>query len=123
MSTIDAPAADIEDLTVPGGPAGDVAVRIVRPQGATGPLPVIVYIHGVGLVFGNRHTHDRLVRELAAGVGAAVVFPEYSLSPEARYPIAVEEIYAVLRWVAQHGAPRTSTRRASPSPVTASGAT
>jgi acetyl esterase/lipase len=101
---IDKPAADIEDLTVPGGPGGDVAVRIVRPQGATGPLPVILYIHGAGWVFGNRHTHDRLVRELAAGVGAAVVFPEYSLSPEARYPIAVEESYAVLQWVGEHGA-------------------
>jgi acetyl esterase len=64
---------------------------------------VIVYIHGAGWVFGNRHTHDRLVRELAVGVGAAVVFPEYSLSPEARYPTAVEESYAVLSWVGEHG--------------------
>ena len=102
--TIDKPAADIEDLTVHGGPAGEVPVRIVRPQGAAGPLPVILYVHGAGWVFGNRHTHDRLVRELAAGAGAAVVFPDYSLSPEARYPIAVEEIYAVLRWVDEHGA-------------------
>ena len=47
-------------------------------------LPVILYIHGAGWVFGNAHTHDRLVRELAVGTGAAVVFPEYSLSPEAR---------------------------------------
>src|SRR5215213_11921474 len=104
------PAVDIEDITVAGGPSGGVKIRIIRPEGVTGTLPVVLYIHGAGWVFGNAHTHDRLVRELAAGVGAAVVFPEYSLSPEARYPIAVEEIYAVLRWVAQHGAPRTSTR-------------
>src|SRR6202044_1037383 len=50
------------------------------------------------------HPPDRLVRELAAGVGAAVVFPSYSLSPEARYPTAIEECYAVAAWVAEHGA-------------------
>ncbi|MFE9692442.1 alpha/beta hydrolase [Micromonospora sp. NPDC005806] len=98
------PNADIEDTTVPGGPNGPVSVRILRPVGATGPLPVIIYIHGAGWVFGNAHTHDRLVRELAVGAGAAVVFPNYSLSPEARYPVAIEEIYAVAAWVAAHGA-------------------
>jgi acetyl esterase/lipase len=67
---------------------------------------VIVYIHGAGWVFGDFHTHERLVRELAAGVGAAVVFPEYSRSPEARYPIAIEENYAAAKWVAEHGAER-----------------
>src|SRR5215216_1727835 len=101
---IDEPAADIEDTVVPGGPSGQVSVRILRPQGAAGPLPVIVYIHGAGWVFGNSHTHDRLVRELAVGTGAAVVFPNYSLSPEVRYPVAIEESYAVLEWVAEHGA-------------------
>jgi acetyl esterase len=64
---------------------------------------VILYTHGAGWVFGNAHTHDRLIRELAAGTGAAVVFTNYSLSPEARYPTAIEEIYAVLRWVSEHG--------------------
>src|SRR5690606_4837577 len=49
-------------------------------------------------------THDRLIRELAVGAGAAVVFPEYSRSPEARYPVAIEENYAVAKWVAEHGA-------------------
>ncbi|GAA1952326.1 hypothetical protein GCM10009754_21610 [Amycolatopsis minnesotensis] len=65
---------------------------------------MLVYLHGAGWVFGNAHTHDRLVRELAAGTGAAVVFPEYSLSPEARYPVAIEENYAAAKWVAEHGA-------------------
>lgn len=96
--------ADIETLTVPGGPNGDVEVRIVKPQGVTGELPVLVYIHGAGWVFGDFHTHERLVRELAAGTGAAVVFPEYSRSPEARYPVAIEENYAAVKWVVQHGA-------------------
>ncbi|PSM42711.1 esterase [Streptomyces dioscori] len=98
------PATDEEWITVPGGPTGEVRTRIVRPAGATGTLPVIVYIHGAGWVFGNAHTHDRLVRELAVGANAAVVFPEYDLSPEARYPVAIEQNYTVAQWVATTGA-------------------
>ncbi|MER5706913.1 alpha/beta hydrolase [Streptomyces sp. NPDC042898] len=99
------PLSDVDEewTTVHGGPTGDVRVRIVRPRGATGPLPVILYIHGAGWVFGNAHTHDRLVRELAVGTGAAVVFPEYDLSPEARYPVAIEQNYSVAQWVAREG--------------------
>ncbi|MFF5048057.1 alpha/beta hydrolase [[Kitasatospora] papulosa] len=98
------PEIDEEWITVKGGPTGDVRARIVKPAGATGTLPVILYIHGAGWVFGNAHTHDRLVRELAVGAGAAVVFPEYDLSPEARYPVAIEQNYAVARWIVQDGA-------------------
>ncbi|MGW6404635.1 alpha/beta hydrolase [Streptomyces sp. NPDC055134] len=98
------PAVDDEWITVPGGPTGSARVRIVKPAGATGTLPVILYIHGAGWVFGNAHTHDRLVRELAVGANAAVVFPEYDLSPEARYPVAIEQNYAVAHWVATEGA-------------------
>ena len=79
-------------------------VRVVKPAGATGDLPVILYIHGAGWVFGNTRTHDRLVRELAAGAGAAVVFPDYSLSPEARYPVAINQNYATARWIRDSGA-------------------
>ncbi|MFJ8633731.1 alpha/beta hydrolase [Streptomyces sp. NPDC093568] len=98
------PAVDEEWVTVSGGPTGEVRARVVRPAGATGTLPVILYIHGAGWVFGNAHTHDRLVRELAVGTGAAVVFPEYDLSPEARYPVAIEQNYAVARWIVGEGA-------------------
>ena len=98
------PAVDEEWVVVPGGPTGQVRVRIVRPAGAQGVLPVIVYIHGAGWVFGNAHTHDRLVRELAVGTGAAVVFPEYDLSPEARYPVAIEQNYTVAQWIVTDGA-------------------
>ena len=98
------PEADEEWITVPGGPTGSVRARIVRPAGATGTLPVILYIHGAGWVFGNAHTHDRLVRELAVGADAAVVFPEYDLSPEARYPVAIEQNYAVAQWIVREGA-------------------
>lgn len=93
------PDVDVQDLSADG-----VSVRILRPKGAAGPLPVILYVHGAGWVFGNAHTHDRLIRELAAGAGAAVVFPNYSLSPEARYPTAIEEVYKAAKWVAARGA-------------------
>ena len=98
------PEIDEEWITVNGGPTGEVKVRIVKPRGATGTLPVVLYIHGAGWVFGDAHTHDRLVRELAVGVGAAVVFPEYSRSPEAHYPVAIEQNYAVAQWVVNEGA-------------------
>ncbi|MFF3754871.1 alpha/beta hydrolase [Streptomyces sp. NPDC002018] len=98
------PEVDEEWITVDGGPTGSVRARVVRPAGATGTLPVVLYIHGAGWVFGNAHTHDRLVRELAVGAGAAVVFPEYDLSPEARYPVAVEQSYTVARWIVDEGA-------------------
>ncbi|MFI8404908.1 alpha/beta hydrolase [Streptomyces sp. NPDC085463] len=96
---VELPAIDEEWITVAGGPTGMVRARIVRPTGSTGPLPVILYLHGAGWVFGNARTHDRLVRELAVGARAAVVFPEYALSPEARYPVAIEQNYAVAQWI------------------------
>lgn len=98
------PVVDEEWVTVEGGPTRSVRVRIVRPAGAEGVLPVVLYIHGAGWVFGNAHTHDRLVRDLAVGAGAAVVFPEYDLSPEVRYPVAIEQNFAVARWVVEEGA-------------------
>lgn len=94
---------DIEDRMIEGGPSGQVSVRILRPQNAPTTLPVIVYTHGGGWVFGNYHTHDRLLRELAVGAEAAVVFTNYSRSPEAKYPTALEECYAVLKWIAEQG--------------------
>lgn len=99
----DLPPADIEELKVPGGPSGQVSIRIVRPQNAPATLPVVIYVHGAGWVFGNGHTHNRLTRQLAVGAQAAVVFPFFSLSPEAKYPTAIEEIYAVTTWLAEHG--------------------
>ncbi|HEX7127023.1 MAG TPA: alpha/beta hydrolase [Thermodesulfobacteriota bacterium] len=97
------PAADIEDRTIPGGPTGTVRVRIVRPEGNTDVLPVVMYFHGGGWVLGDAGTHDRLVREIAEGAKAAVVFVEYDRSPEARYPVAIEEAYAATRYVAGNG--------------------
>jgi acetyl esterase len=90
-------------ITVPAE-VGDVRVRIVRPPDAVGTLPVILYMHGGGWVLGNADTHDRLVRELADGTEAAVVFVEYDRSPEAHYPVAIEQGYATAQWIVREGA-------------------
>jgi acetyl esterase/lipase len=90
-------------FTVPAE-VGDVRVRIVRPPDVTDALPAIVYMHGGGWVLGNAHTHDRLVREFAVGTGAAVVFVEYDRSPEAHYPVAIEQGYATAQWIVREGA-------------------
>ena len=83
---------------------GDVRVRIVTPQSVTAMFPAILYMHGGGWVLGNAQTHDRLVRELAVGTGAAVVFVEYDRSPEVHYPVAIEQGYAVAQWIMREGA-------------------
>ena len=106
----DVQAAPIDKLPVDASwvtvaaDVGDVDVRIVRPRDAAGALPVVLYMHGGGWVLGNADTHDRLVRELAVGAGAAVVFVEYERSPEARYPVAIEQGYAVAQWITRDGA-------------------
>lgn len=100
---VNKPPVDIEDRTIEGGPTGQVSIRIIRPQNAPATLPVIVYMHGGGWVLGSSHTHDRLIRELAIGAEAAVVFPNYTRSPEAKYPTAIEECYAVLKWIEENG--------------------
>jgi acetyl esterase len=96
--------AEIEDRMIPGGPGGQVSVRIVRPQGAREVLPAIVFIHGGGWILGDKDTHDRLIRELANGAHAAVVFVNYTPSPEAHFPVAIEQAYAVAKFVAEKGA-------------------
>lgn len=97
------PAVDISDGDVPVGTTGSVPVRIVRPQNLEGALPALLYLHA-GWAFGDVTTHDRFVRELATRAQAAVVFPSFSRSPEARYPTAINEIYAVAEWVSAQGA-------------------
>ncbi|MGX2961334.1 alpha/beta hydrolase [Peribacillus sp. JNUCC 23] len=94
---------EVEELVIEGETTGPVSIKILRPEDASENLPVILYTHGAGWVFGNAHTHDRLVRELAVGSQSAVVFTNYSLSPEAKYPIAIEEVYTALEWIAKEG--------------------
>ncbi len=104
LQAMPTPTLDVHDewITVKAD-VGDVRVRIIKPVGSTGPLPVILYVHGGGWVLGNAGTHDRLTRELAVGVDAAVVFVEYDRSPEARHPVAIEQVYATARWIATDG--------------------
>jgi len=95
--------ADIEDLNISGGPNGNVSIRIVRPKGIDDILPVVMYFHGGGWVLGDKNTHDRLIREIANGSNAAVVFVNYTPSPEAKYPVAIEEAYAATKYIAENG--------------------
>ncbi len=95
--------ADVADLDIPVGPEGRVLVRIVRPKGNKETLPVVMYFHGGGWVLGGKDTHDRLVREIANGANAAVVFVNFTPSPEAKYPTPVEEAYAATKYVSENG--------------------
>ena len=90
------PDADIKDITIDVGPTGSVQVRIVKPRGAKDRMPCVLYMHGGGWVLGGRDTHDRLIRELAVEAGVAVALPEYGLAPEIKYPVSIEQCYAVL---------------------------
>jgi acetyl esterase/lipase len=81
-----------------------VNIHIVKPQGAQGNLPVFMFFHGGGWVLGDYPTHRRMVRDLVVASGAAAVFPDYTPSPEAHYPVAINQAYAATKWVAEHGA-------------------
>jgi acetyl esterase len=95
--------ADVEDKVLPVGPTGEVSVRIYRPKGAKGPLPVVMYFHGGGWVLGSKNTHDRLLRDLTNGTHAAFVFVNYTPSPEAQFPVPLEQNYAATEYIAEHG--------------------
>jgi len=95
--------ADVEEKTLPVGPTGEVSVRIYRPKGAKAPLPVVMYFHGGGWILGSKNTHDRLLRDLVNGSGAAFVFVNYTPSPEAQFPVPNEQAYAATKYIAEHG--------------------
>lgn len=80
-----------------------VKLNIVRPAGITGTLPVFMFFHGGGWVLGDFPTHERLVRDLVVESGAVAVFVNYTPSPEAHYPVAINQAYAATKWVAEHG--------------------
>jgi acetyl esterase len=95
------PAA-VQDLSLPTGPLGNVNIRIVRPEGISAPLPVVMYFHGGGWMLGGKDTHDRLIREIAVGAHAAVVFVDYRNTPDVIYPVPNEEAYAATKYVVEH---------------------
>ncbi|MFE3167240.1 alpha/beta hydrolase [Streptomyces sp. NPDC059224] len=84
----------------PVGPAGLLGFWTVRPTAATGPLPALLYLHGGRWTLGDAQTHARLISDLVTGAGVCALVPEYSRTPEARYPLALEECYALLTWAA-----------------------
>ncbi len=88
--------AEIKIIPVQTSNWGTINIYFVIPDNIVGSPHVIYYIHGAGWVFGSFHTHDKLVRELAARTNSIVVFPEYTRSPEAKYPTAVEQCYEVM---------------------------
>jgi acetyl esterase/lipase len=80
-----------------------VKIHITKPIGVEPGAPVFIFVHGGGWVLGDYPTHRRLVRDLVVASGAVAVFPDYTPSPEARYPVAIYQIYSALKWVAIHG--------------------
>ncbi|WP_426404975.1 alpha/beta hydrolase [Streptomyces sp. R-07] len=88
----------------PVGPSGLVGFWIFRPTGVTGPPPTVLYVHGGRWMLGDGQTHAWLVSELVRRAAVAAVVPEYSRTPEARYPVALEECYALLSWTVRHAA-------------------
>ena len=92
------PLARVEDMSIPG-PAGDIPVRLYA-AGHDGLRPALIYFHGGGFVFGNLDTHDAVCRALAKESGAVLISVDYRLSPEHKFPAAVEDSYAATKWVA-----------------------
>ena len=99
---VPAPVGAVEERSIPG-PAGDLPVRIYRPNLDAPALPGFVYFHGGGHVIGNLDTHDAVVRNLCNGAGCVVVSVDYRLAPEHKFPAAVEDAFAAVQWCAEHG--------------------
>jgi acetyl esterase len=104
-SSLSVAPAEVVDDVIPVGPTGSVPIRIVRPQGSAAGLPIVMYFHGGGWILGNERTHDRLIRAIAARAQAAVVFVKYTPSPEAQFPVPLEQAYAATKYLAEN-APR-----------------
>ncbi len=93
---------DVQDMTFAVGQVRPIDVRMYRPKGNGDALPLVVYYHGGGWVMGNKRTHERLMREICIRTGVAVLFVNYTPSPEAQYPQILEEEYAALTYVVEN---------------------
>ena len=91
----------VEERLIPG-PASDIRLRLYWPN-STAPVPAVVYYHGGGHVIGSLDTHDLIARNLSAGVGALVASVDYRMGPEHKFPAAVDDSFAALKWVHAHG--------------------
>jgi acetyl esterase/lipase len=99
---VDLSGIEVSDRSINAG-GQNIALKIVRPANVKGDLPVFMFFHGGGWVLGDFPTHQRLIRDLVVGSGAVAVYVDYTPSPEARYPAAINQAYAATRWVAEHG--------------------
>lgn len=96
------PAARVSEKTIHVD-GQDIKLVIVKPESSKGTLPVFMFFHGGGWVLGDYPTHERLIRDLVQRSGAAAVYVDYTPSPEAKYPTAINQAYAATQWVATHG--------------------
>jgi acetyl esterase len=100
---VDVSGVTLSERTVTGN-GQSVKLYVMKPEGAGGTPPVLLFLHGGVWIAGDFENHKRLVRDLVVGSGAAAVFVEYTPIPDAVFPTQVEQIYAAARWVAEHGA-------------------
>lgn len=99
---VDLSGVQVSDRTIKV--AGEsIGLKIVRPANVKGDLPVFMFFHGGGWVLGDYPTHERLIRDLVVNSGAVAVYVNYTPSPEAHYPTAINQAYAATKWVAEHG--------------------
>ncbi len=98
----DKTGVSIKDIRIPAYDDEEITVRFVCPEETSENLPIIYYVHGGGWVMGNLETHERLMVELAKKVHAAVIYPVYTSSPEARYPRALRELFVVLSHITEN---------------------
>ncbi len=92
--------ARVQDIRIPAADGVPLAARLYAASNEA--LPVLMYLHGGGFTIGNLETHDSLCRQLALRSGAAVVALDYRLAPEQRFPVAVEDAWAAMHWLARH---------------------
>ena len=97
-----APLARVEPLSIPAGDAALLPARLYASSHDA--LPVMLYLHGGGFTIGSLETHDSLCRQIALRSGAAVIALDYRLAPEHRFPTAVDDAWAEMRWLADHAA-------------------
>lgn len=99
---VELPPAKVSNITITQD-GQQVDLTVVRPAGVEKTVPAFMFFHGGGWVLGDFPTHERFVRDLVAFSGAAAVFVNYTPSPEAQYPVAINQAYAATKWVAEHG--------------------
>jgi acetyl esterase/lipase len=99
---LELPPCDVEDKTI-SQDGVEVRLSIVRPAGSKAVMPGFIFVHGGGWILGDFPTHERFVRDLVADSGLTAIFANYTPSPEAHYPTAINEIHAAAKWVAAHG--------------------